>query len=93
MLMLLLAAAALDAGPVSSEPAVVEPATVKVDQGIGPVVTVELVGGITTVAAEFLQEAIEHAQEKNARERTSEAARDSEGAGQARSCPPVRKQP
>ena len=44
MLMLFLAAAALDAGPVSSEPAVVEPATVKVDQGIGPVVTVELVG-------------------------------------------------
>ena len=64
--MLFLAAAALDAGPVSSEPAVVEPATVKVDQGIGPVVTVELVGGITTVAAEFLQEAIEYAQEKNA---------------------------
>ena len=66
MLMLFLAAAALDAGPVSSEAAVVEPTTVEVDQGVGPVITVELVGGITTVAAEFLQEAIEHAQEKKA---------------------------
>ena len=63
MLMLFLAAAALDAGPVSAEPAVVEAATVKVDQGIGPVVTVELVGGITTVAAEFLR-AIEYAQRR-----------------------------
>ena len=66
MLMLFLAAAALDAGPISTEPAVVEPAAAEVDQGVGPIVTVELVGGITTVAAEFLQEAIEHARDKNA---------------------------
>ena len=66
MLMLVLAAVALDAGPVRSEPAVAEPPPLQAEQGVGPIITVELVGGITTVAAEFLQEAIEHAREKKA---------------------------
>ena len=54
-----------DAGPESVTPIVEQPAA-EPEQGIGPVITVELVGGITTVAKEFLAEALEHAVEKRA---------------------------
>ena len=55
-----------DAGPESVTPIVEQPAA-EPEQGIGPVITVELVGGITTVAKEFLAEALEHAVENGRR--------------------------
>jgi len=68
MLMILLAATVLDAGPPPVDPpkAAVEKPALPVAQGTGPLITVSLEGGITKVAAEFLGEAIEHAREKNA---------------------------
>jgi membrane-bound serine protease (ClpP class) len=68
MLMILLAATVLDAGPPPVDPpkAPVEKPALPVAQGTGPLITVSLVGGITKVAAEFLAEAIDHAREKQA---------------------------